>query len=50
MRIQLVDGLAELVLDGVLPLGREDLSPDQLADVKAVDGGAAFGANLRLRQ
>ena len=38
--------MAELVLDGVVAFGREDLAAAQLADVEAVDGRAAFGANL----
>ena len=43
----MVNSVAELVLDGMVPLGRENLATGQLADVEAVEGRAAFGANLR---
>ncbi len=44
--IQGVDGVAEAAFDGAVPFGREDLVAVQLADVEAVEGRAALGADL----
>ena len=41
------DGVAEAAFDGAVAFGLEDLAAAQLADVEAVDGRAAFGADLR---
>src|ERR1035438_2873766 len=44
--VQAMDGAAEPLCDGLLAVGLEDFGAGQLADVKAVYGGAAFGADL----
>src|ERR1035438_1853618 len=45
-RVELVDGVAELVLDGVVAFRGQYLAARQLADIEAVNGGASLGANL----
>src|ERR1043165_1861716 len=48
-RVQSMNGMTQLALDGPVTLRREDLRPIQLADVKGVNGRSFLRRNLRPR-
>src|ERR1035437_9840797 len=47
VQVQGVNGLAELAFDGAVSFGLDHLAAGQFAHVEVVQGGSAFGANLR---
>src|ERR1039458_5181168 len=47
VQVQGEDGLAEPAFDGAVPFGLDHLAAGQFAHVEVVQGGSAFGANLR---